>query len=351
MQDLKVAVLGPEFFGYSSAIVSGLNKRNITSIFFDERQSNSLFYKIIYRFSPKFVSNFIKEKHFNNIYENISKGGFTHVWVLNPENVDSKFLKRIKELRVHILVYMWDNSANKKNFPELIKFADSFATFDPKDAKKYNIKLVHLFADDSFCDKKTNKRTNKIVFLATLHSDRSKKLFLLEELLSNSNAGLVKLLYYHSRFFYLLKCILGQSKIKYLFDLQTRGFSKSFIANQYNQCKFVFDSAHNKQSGLTARTFEALRSGAILITHNQSVALLPKQIQEKIILLDERIDLISQLEKCNSLPFSNDMDYYLSLDRFLDDLLNLSKLVSLKNVKKETLKPLNHKTRTKRRLE
>ena len=77
---------------------------------------------------------------------------------------------------------------------------------------------------------------------------------------------------------------------------------------------------------MTARTFEALRSGARLLTFNRaSASLLPESLQPRVRIIDD-IEEAAAIDyaACGRMPpLSPDERYFLSLGRFVDQLLDM----------------------------
>ena len=159
-----------------------------------------------------------------------------------------------------------------------------------------------------------------------MHSLRAKQLAAVESILKGKY-NIEKFLYYHSKFLYLVKCLLNPLGLKYFLKISTRAFPKLQIANLYKQSVYVLDIHHPGQSGLTSRTFEALRSGAYLITFNKSVASLPPSLAARCVCIEDVKDISDALDNLAiSARLSCEDDYFLSLERFSNDILQLMSL-------------------------
>jgi hypothetical protein len=331
----KIALIGPDFFNYTQSIRDEILKREYNCTYFDERHSNSLITKIAYRLQINFLVKKMRDQHFNKIYENIVKNSFTEVFLIDTEVVTAEFVIRLQACNIKVYLYMWDSSRNKDSFISLLPLVDGKASFDPEDCDHYKMRYIPLFAENVFssASSKGGTRENRFVFLGTLHSHRAQKLLYLENLLKKSGFEIYKLLYYHSRVLYLIKCIACPRALKYLSTIRTRGFSKTEIAKNYLTSKGVLDIHHPGQSGLTSRTFETLRSGAWLITLNQTAKSLPLELRHRIIILSNLDALQFEVKNLatNLPPLSPSMDYFLSLERFVDQLLDLGDVVRCKN--------------------
>jgi hypothetical protein len=182
-----------------------------------------------------------------------------------------------------------------------------------------------VFSCASFKDKTCN---DELVFLGTLHSHRAIQLSAIERAVEENGLRIRKLLYYHSRFLYCIKCLVHPRAFQYLPFLRTKGFDKREIASAYFCARGVLDIHHPGQAGLTSRTFEALRSGAWLITLNRTVLSLPQELRQRVLLLSDTSELSSRITEVLSElpPLSHKIDHFLSLERFAEELLDVGGL-------------------------
>ena len=321
----KIALIGPDFFSYIQSIRDEFISRGYPCVYYDERHANDILTKIYYRLQ---LTSFIKKKrdlHLAYVLNQILLNGVTDVFFIDIEVVTENFVKSLKDNRINAHLYMWDSALNKDSFLKLLPLMTSKASFEPADCSKYEMKYIPLFAEEFFSQPTDmeSKRNNEIVFLGTLHSHRAKHLDMLERLTSLGGVKIKKLLYYHSKWLYTIKCFLNPVAFKYLKYLRTEGFSKFEIASAYFHSLAVLDIHHPGQTGLTSRTFESLRSGAWLITLNRTVLTLPAELQKRVLLLSKMSELSDRIVELhpNLPPLSAEMDYFLSLARFSDELL------------------------------
>lgn len=320
----KFAIIGPEFFSYIKAIKNELNSRRIPCEFYDERHSNNVFSKIIYRLQLDFFLYKKKQDHLDQIFDSIITTHITDVILIATEVVNNSFVKQLQQIGIRVHLYIWDSFRNKKSCLALLENVKNVASFDPTDCKKYSLTYIPLFAESIFQEKPINqKKLNQIVFNGTLHSNRPNMLIKVEKYLRKSEFTLVNLAYYYTRPLYIIKSLANPNIIKYLFKLSTSGFSKQEIAKNFFRSKAVIDFHHQDQDGLTSRTFETLRAGCWLISFNKTIELLPKNLRHRVIYLDSIDHLPRNLNKLKQeLPKLEAVDdYYLSLERFVDDLL------------------------------
>ena len=102
-----------------------------------------------------------------------------------------------------------------------------------------------------------------------------------------------------------------------------RSISKKRTAEYFKKSKYVLDITHPKQKGLTSRTFEAISSGAILVTNNKNAKRLLPNFRDRILIYRDinslEINKLKHVEK----DFSKEQLYDLSLKRFCDEILYL----------------------------
>ena len=324
----KVAVIGPSFFGYVQAVAQNISSRGYDAQYFDERHSNSIFSKIFYRLGMNYLIRRNRKNYLDAIRHQILSEGFGTVLLVDVEVIDRQFVESLTAQGLNVHLYMWDSAKNKPGFVDMIGSVNSAASFEPVDCEELGMQYIPLFAEDlfSFDRSESGRVQNNIGFNGTMHSLRAKQLATLEGLIGNEYR-ISKLLYYHSILLYCIKCLSNPIGWRYISEISTQPFSKAQIAELYRQSAYVLDIHHPGQSGLTSRTFEALRSGAILITFNQSVKSLPPSLAARCVYIEDISDVSKVLKTIKAeAKLSERDDYFLSLERFVSDILDLMSL-------------------------
>jgi hypothetical protein len=321
----KIAIIGPNFFSYMHSIRDEFKKKGFSCDYYDERHSNSIQTKIYYRLNINFLINRQKARHLQEIKESLVKSSITDVLLIDVEVVDKQFVLALKKLGINVHLYMWDSAKNKNSFTCFLDDVTSKSTFDMADSKSLAMSYIPLFAEDEFSSNikpSSSKRNIDVSFCGTLHSDRARHLKKLKDYSYSHNISLKLMCFYHSKILYCIKSLFSFSSLSFLFDLSTAGFSKADVSESMKRSRFVFDMQHSGQGGLTARTFEALRSGACLLTFNENVLSLPVEFHERILVIKsiDDLDRINIIDYCNFDKLDSNQDYYLSLTRFVDEL-------------------------------
>jgi hypothetical protein len=175
----------------------------------------------------------------------------------------------------------------------------------------------------------TATRSVDVSFCGTLHSNRARRIRELLNVAAQKKLKVTLLLYFHSRLLLAVKSLVHFSNARFVKSVSTSGFSKQRIFELFVSSKFVFDLPHPGQIGLTARTFEALRSGTRVITFNRAArAMIPASIADRVYVVESTADIceLNFADACPDYKLSEKEDYYLSLDRFVDQILELMDL-------------------------
>lgn len=341
--ETRLAVIGPSFFSYIPAIVDEFRRRGIRSAAFDERHSNRIADKILYRLGAYHLPLSPKDRHLARLRQTLVEHRYTDVLLVDVEVVDRAFVRWLRERGVQVHLYMWDAARNKPRFTTYLDALDSRGSFDPRDCADLGMDYIPLFGEALFDGTATGPAEYDIGFCGTVHSSRTAIMQRLRSADWSAGLRLKLMLYYHSRALFAIKGIRDRAVWPLLPLVQDRSFAKQDIAAMYARTKFVLDIPHPGQTGMTARTFEALLAGARLLTFNRNAAeLLPASLQRRITVIDDieelaRIDFAG-VDRLDEL--SAEESYHLSLRRFVDqlaDMMGLAPAVPLEVAAPETV--------------
>ncbi len=322
----RLAVVGPSFFSYIPAIVDEFRRRGIPGEMFDERHSNRIVDKILYRVGAYQLPLSPKHRHLARLRQAIVAGGYTDVLLVDVEVTDRPFVCWLRDRGVRVHLYMWDAARNKPRFTTYLDVVDSRGSFDPLDCDQHDMTYIPLFSEPLFDDAAAGPAEYDIGFCGTVHSSRSGIMARLRTADWSRSLKLKLMLYYHSRKLFAIKGLRDRAVWSLLPVVQDHSFSKAEIAAMYARTKFVLDVPHPGQTGMTARTFEVLLAGARLLTFNRNAAeLLPASLQRRVTVIDHIDDVahvdIAGTERPGALTAEE--SYYLSLERFVDQLVDM----------------------------
>ena len=328
---MKLAIIGPSFFGYLEDISDRLNARGLQTRFFDERKSNSVIGKLFARFSPVAVKQGQLAAHVDTIIDTILLSDTTHVLLVSVEVVTKQQISRLKKAGLTLCRYGWDSVRNKPKMYALDSLMDHIASFDPEDCATHGYIPIHLFSAPKGLSPAPPK-TEDFFYCTTLHSNRPQLVMRLKKAIAANGFSDRMFLFYHSRLLWALRYAYQPTVWPLLREVSTEPFSLTAIAAATHGARVVIDIHHGAQSGLTMRTFEALSLEAILLTTNRaSLSELPTNLAARVVLLDpENLDdclraAVTPATDPKLVSLTDKDRYALSIDRFLDQITALLK--------------------------
>jgi NAD(P)-dependent dehydrogenase (short-subunit alcohol dehydrogenase family) len=308
----NLAIVGPNFFSYTEAIAAEFARRGFAVSTYDEKRSNSVAAKAACRLGTHSRSRL--RKHLDGLANHIIASGGGEVLLVGVEVIDRAFVARLTSAGLRVHLYMWDGQANKGRFRDYLDLLTSAASFDPRDAIELGMTYIPLFAEPVF--ERRARQMYDVGFCGTMHTGRVAAIAKL--LVQNLRLGLK--LYYHSRALFLAK----GGALSLLPLISTKASVKAEVAELFASSRYVLDIPHPGQTGLTARTFEALLAGSRVLTTNARAAdFLPPSLRDRVSVIDQMEDVaaIVRAKRCEPTWLSAGERYFLSLQRFGDDLL------------------------------
>lgn len=317
----KLVIIGPSFFNYLDAIKEEIIKIGVDTEYIIETGKVDFFTKAIFA-SPilsKIFSLYIKKRH-EEILNACIKKGASQVLFISPKSMSNYLLDELKENNIKVYLYMWDSFDNQPASIDFLKKFDKCASFDPVDVNKFNMKQINLFAEEIYFGG-NNKRNKDFVFVGTAHSIRP---LIIEKLLKKYPERYFNnfIHLYRGNAYYFLKALI-QIRFRKFNIFSKDSISKEIIATQFKESKYVLDITHPDQNGLTSRSFEAIASGAILVTNNKNAKEVLNLFKDRIIEY-QNVECINVDENSFSEMKANEKELYeLSLNRFCYEIINL----------------------------
>ena len=323
--EMNVAIVGPAFFGYLRRLADMMNGRGIPARYYDEFPSNQLLTKITLRYTSLGIRQRATRAYHERITADIIQSGATHILFGTIEMFPHHCIQRLRDCGIVMARYAWDSCANKPFAKTLDPFMRGVASFDPDDCRREGYRYVPLF---SSLTANTGATPPDIDFFycATFHSNRPMVLAKVINACERENWRLKLMLFFHSRKLWYTRFALHPGVWRLGKLLSSKPFTLDEIAAATARARVVVDIHHNGQTGLTMRTFEALSLGAVILTTNPTALVgLPEPLQERVVLLDPRnpSDSMAQALARPRGPLAVEWQYYLSADRFLDQIIAL----------------------------
>lgn len=287
----KVALFCPNFFSYDAKISQELSALGADVRLFDDRPSNSVLVKSLIRFKFKTLMRKVINDYYNNIISELEVWQPDFILFVNPETPDKKIIRKFKRNfpQSSLLAYMWDSVANKKGILNYIHLMDKCFTFDPFDAKKYNLTFLPLFYSNEYKEIHSENSQFKydLCFIGTIHTQRMKFVDEIRNL-----TGVDKCFFYFycpSRIvFFYKKYITRELKDVPVEKVSFRPLSSADVADIVKVSRCIIDMPHSAQKGLTMRTFEMLGAGRKMITTSDNIDSYDFFKESNIFIFDKR---------------------------------------------------------------
>ena len=322
---MKVAIVGPAFFGYLRRLAAMMEARGIAATFYDEFPSNTILTKITLRYSSLAIRQRATRAYHREITDAIIRSGATHLLFGTIEMFPHACVRRLRDHGIVMARYAWDSSANKPYAKTLDPYMRGVASFDPDDCRREGYRYVPLFSSLP-APAEPDAPDLDLFYCATFHSNRPMIVAKVMEACARTNRSLKLMLFFHSRRLWYTRFALHPDVWRLGRLISTRPFSLDEIAAATTRARVVLDIHHGGQTGLTMRTFEALSLGKVVLTTNaMALTGLPEPLRERVVVLDPA-DAATGIAEALARPrgsLSAEWLYYLSAERFLDQIVAL----------------------------
>lgn len=284
-----ILYLSARTFNLENQIKSKLESLGAIVHFYDERLKDSNLSKAIIRVNKNILKTRI-EKYYRSILATFKNNTVDYLFVVRGEVVPEFFLKHFKKDHPDctFIFYNWDSFINTPNTSTLLHLYDKAFSFDPQDAKQYNISFRPLYYIDDYKNIKTSQSQKyDVLFLGTAHSDRYIISTKVKDFVEKHGKTMFCYYFMHSKWVYYFKKFFDNT-FQYMDvkRLSFRSLSLNEILKLYGESRVILDINHPNQKGLTMRTFEAIGAKKKLITTNAEIAKFSFYNKENIFILD-----------------------------------------------------------------
>lgn len=322
LKDKKILFLTANFFNYEIEIINRLKDFGAEVDFFNERPSDSILTKGIIRVKSSLYQNKI-DKYYKEILNEIRTKKFDFFLLIKGETMPVFFLEEFSKINPQAvkIFYTYDSAVEYPKFLNLYSYFDKVFTFEPEDAKKYNLHFRPLFYLNDYKNLQSNPKPKyNISFIGTAHTDR----YIIGEAVAkiSEKHNLSSYFYYYApgKLAFLLKKTFDKNLKK--FDIKKLSFQKishQDIINIYRDSFAVLDINKPFQTGLTMRTFEVLAASKKLITTNADIKKYPFYNPNNIMILNrENIILNEEFFKTDFQELSEPDLQMMSLDSWIE---------------------------------
>lgn len=276
-KDKKILIFYP--YGctkhYGDSICQELRRRGAIVYGYDERPSQSAWFKIIIRLLKKKIPQ-IFINYLRKTIRTLEGIEIDYVLVIRGEAFTTEAVKYLREQipNAYFILYLWD-ILKVNNLVEASKLYDKVLTFDEEDSKKN----PHMLYRPTFfppeyvyiANSKKNEYTSDILFIGTLNPYRYNIFKSIDEKLKG-NFTFAKYLYIPSRVV-LLKDRLKDKTYAKDYEYHFQPISLKDSISEIAKTKSIIDITYlsGGQCGMSMRAYEALASNRKYITSNSNI--------------------------------------------------------------------------------
>lgn len=264
----RLLLITPRFFGYENDIAAAFTRRGFDVQLIDERPSNASILRAMVRVAPQALARSV-DRYYRALAERSELTELDRVLVIKGEVVPRWFLQRVRASSPDALFiyYTFDSVLNHPHLGRIIDLFDHHLSFE-NDLEFDGQRFVYkpLFYSPEFRPLKAGEsREHDVAFIGTLHSDRYAFASRFASMFERAYIHL----YVQARWYFLLqrardRRLRSVRRSEVTFDKLDR----AAVADVFRRSHAVLDMQHERQTGLTMRTFEVLASGALLVTTN-----------------------------------------------------------------------------------
>lgn len=274
-QDLAgkhILVQAPPFFGYDETIAEALRERGAIVDLIPDRPFESALMHGVIKVERRAVLKYAAHLY-RQMLENLGRSHYDHVLVVNGQTMSGSFLKELRRTypRARFSFYIWDAFENRPYAIKMLPLYDAAFSFDRRAAAEHGVGFRPLFFSPDF-DLPTNPAADlDLSFVGSAHSDRPAIVHRIDQRLPLS-VSRYWFLYLKARWVLLYNRAMNP----HFRSLPASIFSytpmpRSEVKSVFARTKTFLDIEHERQTGLTIRTFEAIGSRKKLITTNAAI--------------------------------------------------------------------------------
>jgi hypothetical protein len=316
---VKCLLISPmEFYDFHDQVTRALTKKGYdVSVINDEMPSSTLA-----KICSKVKLNFINRKVSLRFFERaLREMGFKHydlVIIIRGRGISKKAISLIKGYSAKIIGYNFDSFAFNPSPLDWFSECSRYCTFDPDDASEYGVPLVHLFADESWSDK-LDAGTKKYDLSCIMKAHSSRLDYVLSFISRYPQLTHFTYLYVPNIFALLLLLIRSPILCCRLWKfMHFSPVSPLEYEQALRSSNTTIDYAHDKQSGITKRCFEALAAGVSIITNNPEVRNIDASVTDSFMIVP--LQLLKSGD-CSEIPLFC-LRPTVSYARYANDFLN-----------------------------
>ncbi|QHL90223.1 hypothetical protein GVO57_04455 [Sphingomonas changnyeongensis] len=311
------------YFGYDRVLADALRARGATvDVLADRPFGSAIMHGVAKLCRPAVLG------HATRLYQQqvaaFGRSHYDHVLVINGQTMSSSYLRqlRVDFPSARFTFYIWDSFENKPYAVAALRHYDAALSFDRRAAATHGIGFRPLFYSPEFDLPAGSAADLDLSFIGTAHSDRPALIDAIDHNLPSSAR----------RYWFLYLKAPWVLHYQRLTNRSFRGVPDSMFSYQpmprekvrdiFMRSRTILDIEHDRQTGLTIRTFEALGARKKLVTTNPDVRNYDFYDPANIQILDRRRPgLDPAFLHAPARELAPALRYRYSVDGWIDDVL------------------------------
>lgn len=273
-QSKRILMICAGFFGYEKRIAEAFRGQGHEVDLYDERPNSGFVAKTCIRYKVGAYRPVIR-KYYRGIIEKNKDRQYDYVLVVKGEAVTEDIIEMLRAgyPDAKFVLYLWDSVANTPNCVKHMKLYDQVFTFDPEDAKKYQIEYLPIpYDENGFSYTECNEYKYDAAFIGTAHSVRPRVVKQIQKICCEQNRTMFVYFYSPHILVYLFNKLKNPDyRWITLKDVHFKPLSSEQVYEIYANSRCVLDIEHPKQSGATTRPIEMLALKKKIISTNRHV--------------------------------------------------------------------------------
>lgn len=292
MQDLtgkRILLQVVPYFGYDQVLAQALRARGAVVDMLADRPFQSALLHGVAKIGRAAVLG-----HATRLYRRqlaaFGRASYDHVLIVNGQTMSGSFLRELRRdyPTARFAFYIWDSFENKPYAVRELPSYDAAFSFDRRAAERHGISFRPLFFSPEFDLPANQDASIDVSFVGTAHSDRPAVINQIDQWLPADIR----------RYWFLYLKAPWVLPYQRAINRHFRGVSPTMfsyvplprerVRTVFQQSAAFLDVEHDRQTGLTIRTFEALGARKKLLTTNLDIVTYDFYDPSNIRVLDRR---------------------------------------------------------------
>lgn len=324
LKNKSVLMFCVEFFGYREQMLEGLKRLGCHVDMYDERPNNHFLTKTMIRYNVGLIRPSLRS-YYRQIIEQNKDKDYDYVYVVKGEGVNEEIIAMLRAAypRAKFILYLWDAVRNIPDCANRMGHYDRVLTFDPVDAKDYDLPFRSLFFGSDFPEAEEREDyTYDICFIGTAHSVRPRIVKQLEAYCRKEGLRMFSYLYSPHILVYMLNRLTNPDyRWVRKKDISFAPMGREQMQQLYRCSRCILDVEHPKQNGVTTRPLEMLKMQKKIITTNSQIAQFDFYRPENFFVIDrENPKLDKSFIEGKYMPVDEKTLYRYSVEGFLEEV-------------------------------